>query len=393
MIYELVVPGFKEAKVSALINPVTRRWDTYLLRGLFHPTEVALILSIPLSPLPVEDKVIWPFNSSGVYSVKSGSRFLANEAILSPLQAYQHQHEDIWKRIWSLAVPNKVRNFLWCACRNAIPVKRNLWKRRIIMDDKCEHCLSAPETTYHALWECPKHSEVWEAFSGCEFRQVRSFSSIRELVDFGFSEDKNMELMVMVMWTFWYRRNQIRTRHLDFPASQVIPQASQALSDFKQHNISLPLQQGGSGQSWVRRHWSIPPTDCFKVYFDGATFPELGKAGLGVVVQNWEGNVMASLSEQAPLPFSPDIVEAMAAARAISFAQELGIRPFILEGDSEVVIETFMAAEESLSSFGHIISLAKSTLDTNECISFSRTVRCGNKVAHNLARHVRGLFV
>ena len=73
------------------------------------------------------------------------------------------------------------------------------------------------------------------------------------------------------------------------------------------------------------------------------------------------------------LPFSPDIVEAMAAARAISFAQELGIRPFILEGDSEAVIKTFMAAEDSLSSFGHIISLAKTTLVTNECISFSHT--------------------
>ena len=122
----------------------------------------------------------------------------------------------------------------------------------------------------------------------------------------------------------------------------------------------------------------------------------MGKAGLGVVIRNCQGNVMASLSEQAPLPFSPDIVEAMAAATAISSAQELGIRPFILEGDSEAVIKTFMAAEDSLSSFGHIISLAKSTLVTNECISFSHTYKSGNKVAHNLvrhARHVRSLIV
>ena len=119
----------------------------------------------------------------------------------------------------------------------------------------------------------------------------------------------------------------------------------------------------------------------------------MGKAGLGVVIRNCQGNVMASLSEQAPLPFSPDIVEAMAAARAISSAQELGIRPFILEGDSEAVIKTFMAAEDSLSSFGHIISLAKSTLVTNECICFSHTYRSGNKVAHNLTRHVRGLTI
>ena len=41
----------------------------------------------------------------------------------------------------------------------------------------------------------------------------------------------------------------------------------------------------------------------------------------------------------------------------------------------------------------HIISLAKSTLDTNVCISFSHVRRLGNKVAHSLTRHVRGLLV
>nr|POE91381.1 hypothetical protein CFP56_51793 [Quercus suber] len=34
-------------------------------------------------------------------------------------------------------------------------------------------------------------------------------------------------------WGVSFGRNQIKTRHLDFPVSQVLPQASQALSDFK----------------------------------------------------------------------------------------------------------------------------------------------------------------
>lgn len=196
-----IVPSFVEAKVSELINPTTRRGDINLLRGLFHPAEVDIILRIPLSPSPVEDKVIWPFNPSSVYSVRLGSKFLAKESTLSALQVNQHQREDIWKRIWSLLVPNKVRNLLRLACHDAIPVKRNLWKRKIFMKDVCEHCLLAPETIFHALWECAKISEVWEAIPGCAFRQMRIFPSIRELIDFGSSEGKNMELMVMVMWT------------------------------------------------------------------------------------------------------------------------------------------------------------------------------------------------
>ena len=95
-------------------------------------------------------------------------------------------------------------------------------------------------------------------------------------------------------------------------------------------------------------------------------------------------------------PFLLDIVESMATGRAISFAYELSIKPLILEGDSEAVINTFNSTEGSLSSFGHIITLAKSTLVTNICISFSYIRKLGNKVSHNLtrlARHVRNLSV
>lgn len=56
-----------------------------------------LILSIPLSHIPTEDKLIWPFNPSGVYSMKSGTKFLAKESTLLAPRVNQSQHDDIWK--------------------------------------------------------------------------------------------------------------------------------------------------------------------------------------------------------------------------------------------------------------------------------------------------------
>lgn len=125
-----------------------------------------------------------------------------------------------------------------------------------------------------------------------------------------------MELMAMVMWTIWHRRSQVKVGSKDFPILQVVPWAPQALSNFKKFNVSLPSQLDGTKNSQAQSRWSTPPRDYFKINFDEATFPELGKAGLWVVIRDWRGNVVASLSEQAPLPFSPDIVEAMATARA-----------------------------------------------------------------------------
>ena len=114
------------------------------------------------------------------------------------------------------------------------------------------------------------------------------------------------------------------------------------------------------------------------------------------MVHDCQGNAIASLSEQAPLPFSPVIVEAMATARALTFAQELGINEFMMEGDSEAVINTVRSTEDSLTTYGHLFESAKSTLVTSKCIAFTHIRRSGNRVAHNLvkhARHFRGLSV
>ena len=109
----------------------------------------------------------------------------------------------------------------------------------------------------------------------------------------------------------------------------------------------------------------------------------MGKVGLGVVIRNSRGQALA-LSEQASLPFSLDMTEALAAARAISFAQGLGFTSFILEGDSANIIKTLKSEEASLSSFGHILSSAKSMMADGN-IRFSHVGRMGNMVAHNLA--------
>lgn len=98
--------------------------------------------------------------------------------------------------------------------------------------------------------------------------------------------------------------------------------------------------------------------------------------------------MLASLSKNISLPPSTDDVEALAAVQAISFAAKLGFSSIIIEGDSKVVIKT-LKNEESLATFGHMISTARPTIDAFCNISFSLTHRQGNIIAHNLDRHTR----
>ena len=107
------------------------------------------------------------------------------------------------------------------------------------MEDKCEHCGVDSKTTLHAVWECAMLDEIWEAVPSFEDQRQYAISSTNDLISVFLEKRKNLELMTMVMWTIWYRRNQLRVSANDFPRSQVLQQATQALATFQQSQQSF----------------------------------------------------------------------------------------------------------------------------------------------------------
>lgn len=79
--------------------------------------------------------------------------------------------------------------------------------------------------------------------------------------------------------------------------------------------------------------WSPPPPGMYKTNFDGAVFEDSSEAGIGMVIQNSAGEVMASLSEKIPFPSMVEAVEVLAARCAVKLVQEVGLAESIFEGD------------------------------------------------------------
>nr|POE63869.1 putative ribonuclease h protein [Quercus suber] len=228
-----ILEGMQEAKVDTLIDQQSRSWDIDILKGFFAPLEVDLILKIPLSSSYVEDKLVWPHTANGVYSIKSGYNFLAKEK-LSPSLALSHQDDgrSIWKKLWSLSMPNKIKNFLWRVSTEVILVKKNLVACKVLAEDVCDHCHVATEDVHHALWDCQELSAMWEADSMWLFRRTKKFSNFFELVSHVLEEKINLDLFATLVWTIWSRRNMLRTSTKSFPLSQVAPSASLTLQTF-----------------------------------------------------------------------------------------------------------------------------------------------------------------
>ena len=110
---------------------------------------------------------------------------------------------------------------------------------------------------------------------------------------------------------------------------------------------------------------------------------------MGVIAQNSQGLVLASLSEKITLSPLVDDVEAMVAARAILFSQELGLSSFVVEGDNEIIIDALRSEYDSFASYGHLLASAKSLVTSFDMIYFSRSHRQENIVTHNLIKHTR----
>lgn len=122
--------------------------------------------------------------------------------------------------------------------------------------------------------------------------------------------------MAMLLWTIWFRRNSEECRFSNFTGCLERTANAPGFQKRANSTASTPV----STHVPTRSRWSPPPSNFWKVNFDGATFKDIGKVGLGVVIRDNQGQTIAALSEQIPLPFSSDVVEALAVARAISFA-------------------------------------------------------------------------
>lgn len=105
----------------------------------------------------------------------------------------------------------------------------------------------------------------------------------------------------------------------------------------------------------TRPSWKPPDPYELKTNFDGAIFDDLSAAGMGVVVRNSQGEILAALSGKIPIPSSVLMVETLAARRAVLFIHELGMHSSSFENDLEVSINALRHNNLLHSAVGHIV--------------------------------------
>lgn len=249
------------------------------------------IYRIHISLSDLSDKLIWSLDKKSIFSVKSAhflSSFPAPLLTQAPSPSLVNHPPFPWNLIWSLNIPPKVKHFLWCACKETLPVNENLLIRRMSIMDLYHLCKEAKESTMHCLVTYKLVAPVWYASCLCLRTSALISTPFYELIKSwcdlnSVSKLKGLNILSTIAiftWNIWKARNKVVFDKVEFNMLNSSSTAFRMMSD------SL-VRFGAFFMPDVRNDslaWKPPMEDLVKVNFDGAFFSSSLFGRVGVMV-------------------------------------------------------------------------------------------------------------
>lgn len=376
-----------DARVSDLIDSEKGAWDDERLTQHFLGMDVEAIRCIPLCPTLPSDTLVWHFSRNGEFSVRSAYHLCMDMASLDGHGATSsngQSHRHFWHGFWQLHLPTKLKIFGWKMCLGLLAVRANLRQRHIVSMDLCPGCGVEAETVGHCFHNCHFAMKVWMSSSLNLAIKPSPVSNCLEwvcqlLATIG---PEPMQLFIAICWCLWNNRNSILFDNKSRTVEEVVSFAVKYVAEYDQAQ-----ERGHLPAAQVRmRRWVVPREGIFKLNFDGSVRKAQASAGVGVIIRDCHGEVIASMVERIPYMEDVDCVEAMGAIKALQLGCNLGLGHIHLEGDSQNVVAAIQGKVDNLSCYGHLVGLAQELLLRFLSSSVSHVCRDGNSVAHCLSR-------
>ena len=236
---------------------------------------------------------------------------------------------------------------MWRACHNILPTYEKLRQHRIIENDLCPICNRVPETILHELWECAPAQDMW---AGCFHRLLRKgltvqISMLRLIEDLLHKLPLDMlEFFLVLCWLLWNHCNRVVHCGILQDPGTLIGHARSLLVEYlkARTHLELPVFPVTIGLS---QQWQPPVGSMYKLNFDAAVFNDISASGVGMVIRNSDGQVMAAMSSKGPAVMDSEEAEILACRRALEFAIDAGFADLVMEGDNSNVMQSIASAQ------------------------------------------------
>ncbi|OMP07076.1 hypothetical protein COLO4_07649 [Corchorus olitorius] len=154
--------------VEEIMNKNIGRWELDSIKDWISEHEQKAIKSVPIHEGEESDQIVWPQESSGQYTVKSGYavyRASHKDDTIRGVSSSHQVSQIVWKEIWKIRAPSKIKVFLWRVCKKALATNEELWKRKCRPVPLCDICGEEIESVEHLLLLCDWTKRVW--WQGC----------------------------------------------------------------------------------------------------------------------------------------------------------------------------------------------------------------------------------
>lgn len=245
--YKVTTPkpsGCEVNKVSELIDWNYRNWKLDLLGELFNEDEIFQIMSIPIRGRWRRDSWAWKHNSKGTYTVKSGYHTAMAEHLIPENSP---SDEELWKLLWKIEAPEKVRILMWRICNNILPVANRLSTKGVAINTTCAVCLQQEESTFHCIFDCSVAREVWKTCPlniEVEHWPTLSVKDNVLLVLHSYPPEFH-GLFAMLCWGIWGARNNKIWNNKGLTPTSIVHQSTRSFSEFREarKGLTQPLTQ------------------------------------------------------------------------------------------------------------------------------------------------------
>ncbi|CAL1371641.1 unnamed protein product [Linum trigynum] len=367
-------------------------WRTELFSNLLQPDICAKITSTAVDKISQEeDTLFWSPSADGRFSTKSAYELLSLQD--------QQPRDGIWKAIWRLPVPERIRGFVWLAIQGRIATNVLHFQSKVAESPCCPRCEGRPETVLHIVRDCAPALYFWSRqvpqgkqqffFSANHDEWFRSNLSSQETSTSGINWPG---FFGMTIWLLWKNRTTAAFKgigaaltapslmHSIITKSRIWNESWQAPELFlshKKHKADRVIAAVG---------WTPPAEGWVMVNTDGASNGNPGPAGAGGVVRdtlgNWLGGFVANIGSATAA-----LAELWAIFYGLELTWKLGFRVVKVATDSQLAIQLIQDRHDPIHPYATLLSLIRRKMGQDWLVSLTHTYLEGNRVADWLSKH------
>jgi ribonuclease HI len=381
-----------------------------LVQDLFYKNDVQAIKDIKIPEIDVEDIVAWHQEKNGIFTVKSAYRLALSlkqkRREMGSCSREPNGECIVWDFIWKADVPPKVRIFGWWVATDSLVTRINKRRRTLELSDRCTICGMGDEDAYHAVVACSKSvalrqamREVWNLPNEAVF----SYTSKDWFLNLLAQTDNRMRPKnLLLLWCAWHLRNDIihqnrKARIAESvifllccrPETTSVPMNQKGKSPITEYAIETERTIDVQVKPWQRPPPFPTPTGWIKVNTNGSFSQRDLKGGVGIVIRDCSGTVLAARCSALERCQDGEEAEATAALQSIKLAISLGVPKVCLELDCAAAVSAIRAQEIDRSAHWATYEEAKKLLKVVHNHSINLVKRDSNNVADSLANHAR----